>query len=1200
MGIYDNIPTYNQGASSGKSIYDNVPIYEPSSPSASGIQVEKQPDPWWKKIYDFIGRNWWEKPVQEIKGVLDQQNNTYQEPSKGTSFGPLYFPAPEEKESAIEPLKRLGSLALPALNLRYPLTTKAMELYEKYVGKPLSDFSRQQLEKAEEENNPFIREWMKQNAMQGQIGTKAAEFLLPLVIAPSEEIKTLGKIAQGAKGIQSELSALKAGTAFEDLGKGVNWDIGAGDKGTVARGLAPELAAESMPAGSKAAELLQNVEKFPLQKGPVQDIPASSMLPAPKEEYRKSFNDIKAALDKIIAGQKSAVADERMVLTKKSPITAKTTIPPTYEQTIPLPDPLKDLSDTLSSIEQRSVGKLDESQIKSLEDMLVSMEERLKTYTGKESIAPEPNVIKLSDAVKAAEERFAQRKALMGTRGPEFKAEPAPVKEVPVETPPAEPPKPPITKPMQGEIKYEPPAEPVKDPTWTEKLLRFFMTDKDYIAWKGGDPGKKLIDIIDNAQAEGDALKSQAVKELRTARKSLNKEEQASLVNWLDTGEASNNPRVKEAFPVFDKWRKYAAEQASGLGLQIKTEKGLKDWKGMENWFPHNFKKDFNRNTVEEILKKGGSKKDQLLAKLVEDNYGKDAMEAEIKLNNWIRESKGWDQERLSGKLGMAGGKPSKIGQDVNLSGQINPNLEISRSPNEPPGWDTSLGSFENTTSRILDRITEAKNFGKNDEILKAQINEIGKVAGSERAGYILDGIAKNLREKAGSDPLSPLRSFNVMTSMMFSTISNAGQKVNAIMAQGPKAAWFALKNSNKPEFKEFAEESGALAHNFQKEVMDLGEGGVAGGAKTMLKANGFDAIEGGNRKFSVTASLDYISQKMKILKETSPESKEFKNAMLDLKELGIDGEKALARGAVPEAERSAATQKILKQVDHLDNLTQDELYRAGWEASKDQQFIVQGLDLPRFMSGPLGKTAMQFKSFAYFQSRFMGRTIIKEAKKGNYAPLFHLFVTYPATMEVIADARSLITDRPRPNNAFDRYMEDFWNPGVVGIIQDTAASTELGKAGVLGSMAGVTASKAADLAVLGKTGFDIATGQKKLEDIKNKKNLLKPILSNLPGGQAVKLALFPTGDSPYWKRKEAQGWTSTRDDLVNLFYMIKGEKNPAEAERLTKRVDYISKQVKQIENKMKKESSGDKIKKYSKEIDDLYKQLRNLQEGRR
>lgn len=824
---------------------------------------------------------------------------------------------------------------------------------------------------------------------------------------------------------------------------------------------------------------------------------------------------------------------------------------------------------------------------------------------GKGSIAPEPNITKLSDEIRAAEERLAQQKALMGTKGPALTAEGLRtevegIMKPKAAAPPVEPPAPPLKKTMLGETSYIPPTPVQQDPGWWEKFLRFLMTDKDYIAWKGGDPGKKLNELLDTASFKGDMLKSQAVNELRTAGKGLNKKEQAELVTWLDQGIASKNEKIKKAFPVFDKWRNYAAEQSTELGLKIKSGGELKDWIGMENWFPHNFGSKFNRNTVQKVLTQGGKKKDELLSKLVEDNYAKTPEEVESKLKQWIFDSEKWAQEKLSGRLGIEGGKPVKFGKEMNLTGEINPNLEISRSLNEPPGWDTRLGNFEETISKILDRITEAKTYGKHDEEIKALVNEIGKRAGAERASYILEGLSNGLRQKASSDPLSPIRSWNVTTSMAFSALSNAGQKVNKIMAQGPKAAWFALKNSNKPEFKEFAEESGALIHNFQKEAMDLGIGTPAEAANLFLKVNGFDAIESGNRKFSVVGTLNYLSQKMGILKNAAPDSKQYKNALLDLKELGIDGEKAITRGVVSEAEKSAATNKVLKQVDNLDNLTQEELYRAGWEASKNEQFIAKNLELPRFMNNPLGKTAMQFKSFSYYQARFMGRTIIKEAKKGNYAPLFHLFVTYPATMEVVADARSLITDRPRPGNFWERYMENFFSPGVVGIVQDVAASTEFGKAGVLGTMAGVTAGKAADLAVLGKTGVDLATGKKEWGDIKDKKALLKPVLSSLPTGQIAKLALFPTGESPYWKKKKAEGWTSTRENLVDLYYQITGERNPASAERFATRAKYYEKEIKKIESKMRKETSDSRIKKYKKEIEKLEEEYRKIMEGAR
>jgi len=145
------------------------------------------------------------------------------------------------------------------------------------------------------------------------------------------------------------------------------------------------------------------------------------------------------------------------------------------------------------------------------------------------------------------------------------------------------------------------------------------------------------------------------------------------------------------------------------------------------------------------------------------------------------------------------------------------------------------------------------------------------------------------------------------------------------------------------------------------------------------------------------------------------------------LLELGLPVEDIVARGFLTQEEKALAAQAFVEKT----------------------QFLGRPLDLPYFASSPVGKVFFQFKTFAYQQARFVAKTLKNDFERGDkkkaLRDILILTTVFPATGEVLADIRSLITQEKRPTKAFDRYISDIFSAGTYGILADMYKSAEGG-----------------------------------------------------------------------------------------------------------------------------------------------------------
>lgn len=288
-------------------------------------------------------------------------------------------------------------------------------------------------------------------------------------------------------------------------------------------------------------------------------------------------------------------------------------------------------------------------------------------------------------------------------------------------------------------------------------------------------------------------------------------------------------------------------------------------------------------------------------------------------------------------------------------------NLEKTRQY-DAPGYEMTHDAIIEYTNRALDRITKAEQFGPNNEYLNQAFQDL------KDQGYSPDHIDKVFEKyvnialgnidhnTTGHKISSAIRKFNAVTSLSAAGISNStqstntaavggiGRTVKAIVNQIGGGAWGA-------EARAAAEKSGvALDHS----IADITQQqlGTNGMIARNIASPFFHKIEKFNRQVSAMVGADYGDH------------------------LAAKGDYATLR------DKFGITGDI---GETLTNAQKTQMARKMVEIS---QFKVDPMDLPGWADSALGKLAMQFRTFGYKQTEFVYNQVVREAMKGNMAPL--------------------------------------------------------------------------------------------------------------------------------------------------------------------------------------------------------------------
>lgn len=288
-------------------------------------------------------------------------------------------------------------------------------------------------------------------------------------------------------------------------------------------------------------------------------------------------------------------------------------------------------------------------------------------------------------------------------------------------------------------------------------------------------------------------------------------------------------------------------------------------------------------------------------------------------------------------------------------------NLEKTRQY-DVPGYEMTHDAIIDYTNRALDRITKAEQFGPNNEYLAQAFQDL------KNQGYSPDHIDKVFEKyvnialgnidhnTTGHKISSAIRKFNAVTSLSAAGISNSTQSTNTAAVGGIGRTIKAIANQVGGKYwgaeaRAAAEKSGvALDHS----IADITQQqlGTNGMIARNIASPFFHKIERFNRQVSAMVGADY-------------------------------GDHLAAKGDI-----DTLRNKFGIEGEIGDTLTDAQKTQMARKMVEISQFKVDPMDLPGWADSALGKLALQFRSFGYKQTEFIWNQVLREATKGNFAPL--------------------------------------------------------------------------------------------------------------------------------------------------------------------------------------------------------------------
>lgn len=313
------------------------------------------------------------------------------------------------------------------------------------------------------------------------------------------------------------------------------------------------------------------------------------------------------------------------------------------------------------------------------------------------------------------------------------------------------------------------------------------------------------------------------------------------------------------------------------------------------------------------------------------------------------------------------------------------------------PGYEKdALTAGRIYAERTARRFSEADAFGKKDEISAALIDKIANEGGDyQEAQRVFDMLYKGLPKNKIIDTITQ---FNLATKLDLGAITNLTQSANTVTKAG-------IANTVKAIIKGFGKEGRDIAEmaNVYDDMVIVSETGIKMNKLVRGVMFFFKKVEQFNRRTAAVAGKLRAEELVNIIKK-NPESA---YAARQLQSLGLDPVK-LATG----------------------KLTQKDILTAANKMAELTQFKPTVLNVPTAWRTPAGRLLMQFKSFAYMQTRFITDEILKEAKQGNVAPLLRFLMASAIISPLAYNTRNLVAQRDEyepkrslDTRPFDKYF---------------------------------------------------------------------------------------------------------------------------------------------------------------------------------
>lgn len=576
-----------------------------------------------------------------------------------------------------------------------------------------------------------------------------------------------------------------------------------------------------------------------------------------------------------------------------------------------------------------------------------------------------------------------------------------------------------------------------------------------------GAAGKLLSREMVGALDKGEREAGAAVTAVQQLVKGLSGAERESLVDFMDTGAQALTPRVAEAGTKIRALLDDVAKRATGAQMSIKNPLTgvVVPWtpRADGNYFPH-----FANVDLEEIFQNP-----RRMAEAVK----------EIAADNGVSLAEADEMLEFMRKNGQ-----KRYG-----------NLEMSRVMNFRK-WDRDPERvlskyFTGAYKRLNLAETFNADYSRADqmvEMIRQQSNDNARGMAKTYVDRIL-GRESSWDEAWKTQLSHDVRNFETATKLGQAVIANASQPVLLATVAGYKNTFKAVGDVMFRNGSEFAGMTGATLDATMAQIQrELGAGSAG---QWVLRRTGFSAVERFNRILSANAGKHFAQDQFRRLRNAldSGATSRANYYREELGKLGINPAEAIGRGS----------------------LSLDDLYKAGQLMTKRTQFKTGTADLPIFATSDLGKVLYQFKSFSFKSAQLFKDEIVKEAARGNFAPLVRASLLMPLAGELVNDVQALVNGKSRPDNLVARIADNFAAVGAFGLLYTGFKSLGYGPGAALSQIVGPAIT---DIGKLGTNIYGAVTGKPK--------PLARQVVSAVPVvGTTIANRFWPTQEEQRLRR---------------------------------------------------------------------------------
>lgn len=442
----------------------------------------------------------------------------------------------------------------------------------------------------------------------------------------------------------------------------------------------------------------------------------------------------------------------------------------------------------------------------------------------------------------------------------------------------------------------------------------------------------------------------------------------------------------------------------------------------------------------------------------------KNGLETNTKTNEFLQGLvKRGDFDSVEGAM-QALKKDWKNEQKLGLTNRSS-SLDFNREVNLP-WYDPNVARvFTRYGAESIERFNKAKVFGAADEKLYAIINKVKK---QDLPMGQADNLAKDLeslmRAQFKTNPqsadvnkfVSMLKSSQLLK-LTFSSLQNLTQTANDVLASDLGSTFKGLTHAFEDENLLKLIKSGATSESFMRQAFEWNAGNSKF-AEKFLKTVGFTRSEIINRAIASNTSDHWIEKNFARLakdygitrRAETKASLATEKGLIEAADAGFDGD-ALQRILKEKPGSYWALKELGVDVEKTIKdgfISAEDKARAAYNFVEKTQFTGNQLDLPYLASHPVGQVIMQFKTFAYQQSKLAMKSLVDPVVRKDAPRLLRNFALlntmYPMSDAVIKNIRSVITQEKAPDLLdLESYMNNLFSGGNFGIMADLWNSIE-------------------------------------------------------------------------------------------------------------------------------------------------------------